>query len=83
MGKRNLEILVGLFVLLGAVAVAFLSLKAANLASFSLDSTYRLTARFDNVGGLKIRAPVKSAGAGYVTSMTAGRIGPAPAMPGK
>jgi phospholipid/cholesterol/gamma-HCH transport system substrate-binding protein len=68
MGKRNLEILVGLFVLLGAVAVAFLSLKAANLASFSLDSTYRLTARFDNVGGLKIRAPVKSAG------VTVGRI---------
>jgi phospholipid/cholesterol/gamma-HCH transport system substrate-binding protein len=55
-------------VLLGAVAVAFLSLKAANLASFSLDSTYRLTARFDNVGGLKIRAPVKSAG------VTVGRI---------
>jgi phospholipid/cholesterol/gamma-HCH transport system substrate-binding protein len=68
MGKRNLEILVGLFVLLGAVAVAFLSLKAANLASFTLDSTYRLTARFDNVGGLKIRAPVKSAG------VTVGRI---------
>jgi phospholipid/cholesterol/gamma-HCH transport system substrate-binding protein len=68
MGKRNLEILVGLFVLLGALAVAFLSLKAANLASFSFDSTYRLTARFDNVGGLKIRAPVKSAG------VTVGRI---------
>jgi phospholipid/cholesterol/gamma-HCH transport system substrate-binding protein len=68
MGKRNLEILVGLFVLLGALAVAFLSLKAANLASFTLDSTYRLTARFDNVGGLKIRAPVKSAG------VTVGRI---------
>jgi phospholipid/cholesterol/gamma-HCH transport system substrate-binding protein len=68
MGKRNLEILVGLFVLLGAVAAAFLSLKAANLASFSFDSTYRLTARFDNVGGLKVRAPVKSAG------VTVGRI---------
>jgi phospholipid/cholesterol/gamma-HCH transport system substrate-binding protein len=68
MGKRNLEMLVGLFVLLGALAAAFLSLKAANLASFSFDSTYRLTARFDNVGGLKIRAPVKSAG------VTVGRI---------
>jgi phospholipid/cholesterol/gamma-HCH transport system substrate-binding protein len=68
MDKRNLETLVGLFVVLGAVALAFLSLKAANLASFTFDSTYRLTARFDNVGGLKIRAPIKSAG------VTVGRI---------
>jgi phospholipid/cholesterol/gamma-HCH transport system substrate-binding protein len=68
MERRNLEILVGLFVVMGAVALVFLSLKAANLASFSFDSTYRITARFDNVGGLKIRAPVKSAG------VTVGRI---------
>jgi phospholipid/cholesterol/gamma-HCH transport system substrate-binding protein len=68
MEKRNLETLVGLFVVLGAVALVFLSLKAANLASFSFDSTYAVTARFDNVGGLKIRAPVKSAG------VTVGRI---------
>ncbi|MBV8208691.1 MAG: outer membrane lipid asymmetry maintenance protein MlaD [Burkholderiaceae bacterium] len=68
MEKRNLEMLVGFFVLLGAAALVFLSLKAANLASFSFDSTYSLTARFDNVGGLKIRAPVKSAG------VTIGRI---------
>lgn len=71
MEKRNLEILVGLFVVLGAVALVFLSLKAANLASFSFDSTYSLIARFDNVGGLKIRAPVKSAGVrvGQITSI--------------
>ena len=68
MEKKNLETLVGLFVVLGAVALVFLSLKAANLASFSFDSTYTLTARFDNVGGLKIRAPIKSAG------VTVGRI---------
>jgi phospholipid/cholesterol/gamma-HCH transport system substrate-binding protein len=68
MDKRTLDTLVGLFVVLGALALAFLSLKAANLASFSFDSTYRLIARFDNVGGLKIRAPVKSAG------VTVGRI---------
>jgi phospholipid/cholesterol/gamma-HCH transport system substrate-binding protein len=68
MEKKNLEMLVGLFVVMGAVALVFLSLKAANLASFSFDSTYTLTARFDNVGGLKIRAPVKSAG------VTVGRI---------
>ncbi len=68
MEKKRVEMLVGFFVLLGALALVFLSLKAANLASFSLDSTYSLTARFDNVGGLKIRAPVKSAG------VTVGRI---------
>ncbi|TMH74188.1 MAG: outer membrane lipid asymmetry maintenance protein MlaD, partial [Betaproteobacteria bacterium] len=68
MEKRTLEILVGVFVVLGALALMFLSLKAANLASFSFDSTYPLTARFDNVGGLKIRAPVKGAG------VTVGRI---------
>jgi phospholipid/cholesterol/gamma-HCH transport system substrate-binding protein len=68
MEKRNLETLVGLFVVVGAAALVFLSLKAANLASFSFDSTYQVTARFDNVGGLKIRAPVKSAG------VTVGRI---------
>jgi phospholipid/cholesterol/gamma-HCH transport system substrate-binding protein len=68
MDKRTLETLVGLFVVLGALALVFLSLKAANLASFSFDSKYELTARFDNVGGLKIRAPVKSAG------VTVGRI---------
>lgn len=54
---------VGLFVLLGALAVLFLALKAANLLSFRFtDNSYRVTARFDNVGGLKPRAPVKSAG---------------------
>jgi len=68
MGKKQIETLVGLFVLVGALATVFLSLKAANLASFSFDSTYSLSARFDNVGGLKIRAPVKSAG------VTVGRI---------
>ncbi len=68
MGKKQIETLVGLFVLVGALAIVFLSLKAANLASFTFDSTYMLIARFDNVGGLKMRAPVKSAG------VTVGRI---------
>jgi phospholipid/cholesterol/gamma-HCH transport system substrate-binding protein len=68
MGKKQIETLVGLFVVLGALAIVFLSLKAANLASFTFDSTYPLIARFDNVGGLKMRAPVKSAG------VTVGRI---------
>jgi len=62
MAKRNLEILVGLFVLLGLAALVFVALKAANLTSFSGGDTYMLTARFDNIGGLKARAPVRSAG---------------------
>jgi phospholipid/cholesterol/gamma-HCH transport system substrate-binding protein len=63
MSRRSTEILVGLFVMLGLVALVFVSLKAANLTSFSIGSaTYPLSARFDNIGGLKARAPVRSAG---------------------
>ena len=71
MGRKGIETLVGVFVLLGMLAVVFLALKAANLASFSVGSTYALTAKFDNIGGLKVRAPVKSAGVtvGRVTSI--------------
>ena len=72
MGKKSIESLVGLFVLLGIVGLAFLALKAANLGSFNVGDTYALTARFDNIGGLKVRAPVRSAGVtvGRVTSIT-------------
>ena len=72
MGKKSIETLVGLFVLLGIAGLVFLSLKAANLASFSSGDTYTLLARFDNIGGLKARAPVRSAGVtiGRVTSIT-------------
>ena len=68
MGKKSIETLVGLFVLLGIAGLLFLALKAANLGSFSSDDTYALTARFDNIGGLKVRAPVRSAG------VTVGRV---------
>ncbi len=54
---------VGLFVVIGAAALLFLSLKAANLLTLNLvDKTYAVQARFDNIGGLKPRAAVKSAG---------------------
>ena len=62
MSKRRIETLVGLFVLLGILALAFIALKAANLASFGQRDGYLLQARFDNIGGLKVRAPVRSAG---------------------
>lgn len=68
MAKRGIETLVGLFVLLGIAGIVFLSLKAANLASFGSSSGYIITARFDNIGGLKTRSPVRSAG------VTVGRV---------
>jgi phospholipid/cholesterol/gamma-HCH transport system substrate-binding protein len=68
MSKRGIETVVGLFVLLGFVAIGYLALKAANLAAMTVGETYTVTARFDNIGGLKPRAPVKSAG------VTVGRV---------
>ena len=56
MGKKGIETLVGLFVLLGMFGLVFLALKAANLTSFGGGDTYALTAKFDNIGGLKPRA---------------------------
>jgi phospholipid/cholesterol/gamma-HCH transport system substrate-binding protein len=72
MSTRSTETLVGVFVLLGMAALLFLALKAANLTSFSTEATYPLSARFDNIGGLKARAPVRSAGVtvGRVTGIT-------------
>ena len=69
MNKKRVEVLVGLFVLLGLSAMVFLALKAANLGAFtSSGDTYTLSAKFDNIGGLKARAPVRSAG------VTVGRV---------
>ena len=71
MNKRGIEALVGLFVLMGLAALVFLALKAANLASFGANQGYRVQARFDNIGGLKPRSPVRSAGVlvGRVTAI--------------
>ena len=68
MNKKSIEVLVGLFVVLGGLAMVFLALKAANLGSFGGGDTYSVQARFDNIGGLKVRAPVRSAG------VTVGRV---------
>ena len=72
MNKKSIEVLVGLFVLLGAAGLVFLALRAANLGSFGGRDGYTLTAYFDNIGGLKVRAPVRSAGVtvGRVSSIT-------------
>ncbi len=68
MGKRGIETLVGVFVLLGMAGLVFLALKAANLGSVGGGDAYVLTANFDNIGGLKPRAPVRAAG------VTVGRV---------
>ena len=62
MQRKSLDIWVGLFVVLGAAALLFLALKAGNMSTLSFAKTYDVTARFDNIGGLKPGAPVKSAG---------------------
>ena len=62
MQRKFLDVWVGLFVLLGALALMFLALKVGNMSSMSFGSSYAVVARFDNIGGLKPRAPVKSAG---------------------
>lgn len=62
MQKSRNDIWVGLFVLIGAAALLFLALQAGNLLSLNFGETYRVTANFDNIGGLKPRAPVRSAG---------------------
>ena len=62
MQRSKTDLWVGLFVLIGAVAILFLALKSANLLSLNFDTSYKVTAKFDNIGGLKPRAAVKSAG---------------------
>lgn len=62
MSRSALDLWVGCFVVLGMAALLFLALRVGNLASANLSETYTVKARFDNIGGLKVRAPVKSAG---------------------
>jgi len=62
MNRLTLDLWVGLFVAIGLASLLFLALKAGNLSAANGGETYRLEARFDNIGGLKVRAPVKSAG---------------------
>ena len=62
MERSRSDVWVGLFVLIGAAAILFLALQSANLLSLSFEPTYEVVARFDNIGGLKRQAAVKSAG---------------------
>lgn len=69
MNRAAIDLWVGFFVALGLAALLFLALKVGNLASTDVGETYTLQARFDNIGGLKVRAAVKSAG------VVVGRVG--------
>ena len=62
MNRSTIDLWVGIFVTIGIAAVIFLSLRVGNLLTNTNAPGYRLEAAFDNIGGLKVRAPVKAAG---------------------
>ena len=62
MNRSVIDLWVGIFVAIGLGAIVFLALKVGNLVTIGNEPGYRLEARFDNIGGLKQRAPVKAAG---------------------
>jgi phospholipid/cholesterol/gamma-HCH transport system substrate-binding protein len=62
MQRATLDLWVGIFVVVGILAILFLALKVGNMGAFDSAQTYVVKASFDNIGGLKVRAPVKSAG---------------------
>lgn len=72
MERTTLDLWVGLFVVAGLAAVLVLAMKVGNLSTFNMSESYALQADFDNIGGLKARSPVKSAGVvvGRVTAIT-------------
>ena len=62
MNRAAIDLWVGIFVTIGLGAILFLGLKVGNLLTLDRTPGYRLEASFDNIGGLKARAPVKAAG---------------------
>ena len=69
MNRTILDLWVGIFVVLGFLALGFLAIKVGSFSDVSSGKTYSVKASFDNIGGLKVRAPVKSAG------VVVGRVG--------
>jgi len=68
MTSRKIEILVGLFVAAGIAAFFMLAMSVSNMSSYNRGESYELIARFDNIGGLKVRSPVSAGG------VTIGRV---------
>ncbi|MGD8671940.1 MAG: outer membrane lipid asymmetry maintenance protein MlaD [Thiogranum sp.] len=60
--NKTTELMVGMFIAAGAAALFVLAMRVSNLSSFSTGDTYHLTARFENVGGLKVRSAVTVGG---------------------
>ncbi len=60
--SRSIEVLVGFFVAIGFVAMFFLSMEVSNLSNVGGEEGYDVKANFENIGSLKVRAPVSMAG---------------------
>ncbi|MDM8565643.1 outer membrane lipid asymmetry maintenance protein MlaD [Candidatus Halobeggiatoa sp. HSG11] len=69
---RNIEIWVGIFVALGIVALLMLSMKVSHLGNLLAEQGYTVTAQFENIGGLKVKSPVKMSGVlvGRITNIS-------------
>lgn len=60
--QRTTEIAVGIFMVLGIAALVMLAMKVSNVAALTENDGYEVTAKFENIGGLKVKAPVNMAG---------------------
>lgn len=60
--NRSIDISVGLFMLSGLLALAFMAMKVSGISEFASKNAYSVTANFTDIGGLKVRAPVTVAG---------------------
>jgi phospholipid/cholesterol/gamma-HCH transport system substrate-binding protein len=72
MERTTLDLWVGIFVVAGIAALVMLAMKVGNLSTYNVSETYQVTAYFDNIGGLKPKASIKSAGVlvGRVTEIS-------------
>ncbi|MDD2776588.1 MAG: outer membrane lipid asymmetry maintenance protein MlaD [Gallionella sp.] len=72
MERTTLDLWVGIFVVAGIAALVMLAMKVGNLSTYNVSETYQVHAYFDNIGGLKPKASIKSAGVlvGRVTEIT-------------
>lgn len=61
-GNKSLELMVGTFMLAGIVAMVWLALKVGNLSGVGIENSYHITAKFDNIGQLKVKAPITIGG---------------------
>lgn len=61
-GNKSLELTVGAFMLAGIVAMVWLALRVGNLSGVGVEDSYDVTAKFDNIGQLKVKAPITIGG---------------------